>query len=200
LRAEVSSADVAIGLITPSSTESHWVLFELGARWGQSKALFSVLAGGADYNLLPGPIRNLHALKVTDAAGVVKFVEELALQLQINRPESWRYTKYVENFVEAARQVAGATRERVKYDAANDLEQFKKRYRYEETVSWKDDDAGKRIDGPFCPNCVDEGKERRLNPGATKGTYSCVIHKADFTTDEYRSSPPKFGPRRGLMR
>ncbi len=190
LRAEVSSADVVIGLITPSSTESHWVLFELGARWGQGKALFSVLAGGADYNLLPEPIRNLHALRVTDRAAtdqaaVVKFVEELASQLQITRPESWRYTKFVERFVSSAQQLARATGEGVMNDAASDLERFKARYRYEESVCWKYEDVGKR-EGPFCPNCVDEGMERRLNPGATRGTYSCVKHRAQFWTAEMR--------------
>jgi hypothetical protein len=68
LRHEVSAAAVVVGLVTPSSTESHWVLFELGARWGQHKLLFSVLARGADYRMLPDPIRGNHALKV-DSAG-----------------------------------------------------------------------------------------------------------------------------------
>ena len=58
--------------------------------------------------------------------------------------------------------------------APADLEEFKKRYPYEETVCWKHDDAGKRIDGPFCPNCVDEGSERRLNPG----TLTHLLHFA----------------------
>ena len=60
LRKEVSSADVVIGLVTPSSTESHWVLFELGARWGLGRPLFSVLARAADHGLLPDPIRSYH--------------------------------------------------------------------------------------------------------------------------------------------
>ena len=75
-------------------------------------------------------------------------------------------------------------------EAAANLEAFKARYRYEESVCWKCDNAGKRIDGPFCPNCIDEGKERRLNPQATKGTYTCVAHKVSFATAEYDDRYP----------
>jgi hypothetical protein len=76
------------------------------------------------------------------------------------------------------------------------LEDFKKRYRYEENVCWKYDGSGNRVDGPYCPNCVDEGQERRLNPGATKGTYTCVVHKSRFMTAEYRTNqPPTTRPR-----
>lgn len=77
-------------------------------------------------------------------------------------------------------------------EAAANLEAFKARYRYEESVCWKYDDAGKR-DGPFCPSCVDEGRERRFNPGATRGTYSCVEQRAQFWTAEMR---PAVGTRR----
>jgi hypothetical protein len=66
-----------------------------------------------------------------------------------------------------------------------DIESVKKQYRYEETVSWKCDEAGNRTDGPFCPNCIDEGVVRRLNPEPTKGLFSCVHHKTAFRTAEY---------------
>jgi len=82
--------------------------------------------------------------------------------------------------------------------AATDLDNFKKRYRYEESVCWKYD-GDRRIDGPFCPNCVDEGKEYRLNPGATMGTYSCVVHKVGFETAEHQRRRADYYPvpRRG---
>ena len=194
-RLEVLSAPIVIGLITPSSTQSHWVLFELGARWGQRKPLFSILAGGAGVDLLPGPIRSDHALKDVTNPAVVKFVDELASHLDIKPSSSWKYSKYVDAFVTCSQEItckakSGGTTEG---SSLSPLEAFKKRYHYEETVSWKYDESGKR-DGPFCPNCVDEGKERRLNPGATKGTYSCTHHKSRFRTAEYDttpSSPPR---------
>jgi hypothetical protein len=45
LRAEVNATKVVIGLITPSSLISHFVMFELGARWGASRFLAPLLAG-----------------------------------------------------------------------------------------------------------------------------------------------------------
>jgi hypothetical protein len=74
--------------------------------------------------------------------------------------------------------------------AGNDLQAFKAQYRLLETVCWKVNESGDR-DGPYCPNCVDEGKERRLNAGAPKGVYSCVHHKSSFKTAEYDSKPIK---------
>jgi hypothetical protein len=77
-------------------------------------------------------------------------------------------------------------------EAAANLDTFKARYRYEETVSWKYDESGQRIDGPFCPNCVDEGMKRRLNPGMNPGSYQYPHHKTGFHTNEFdrrRKSP-----------
>ncbi len=55
---------------------------------------------------------------------------------------------------------------------------------YDENVYWLERD-GQR-DGPYCPTCYDADRRFiRLNPGATKGTYSCCFHKASFRTGEY---------------
>ena len=45
LKAEVIKAPVFVGIITPSSVESSWVLFELGARWGGGPILDSIASG-----------------------------------------------------------------------------------------------------------------------------------------------------------
>lgn len=63
---------------------------------------------------------------------------------------------------------------RRRLNAGADLEAFKLRYRYEENVSWKYDDTGRRIDGPYCPNCVDEGKGTAAQPWGDEGhLYVC---------------------------
>jgi hypothetical protein len=190
LRDEVSAAAVVVGLVTPSSTESHWVLFELGARWGLKKPLFSILARGADYGLLPAPIRRNHALKVDPAepARVVKLVEQVAALLRLKTQASWEYEKFQEDFIAACVEPREPTPESTP-GSLSALDAFKARYRYEETVCWKYDETGKR-DGPYCPSCVDEGKERRLNPIPTRGMYRCVVHKGTFTTAEYRADTP----------
>jgi hypothetical protein len=122
-------------------------------------------------------------------AAVVKRIGDNAIKAELNEKiieVQQRAMQLQEAIVELREENA---RLRKEAEAAANLEAFKARYRYEESVRWKYDDAGKRIDGPFCPNCVDEGKERRLNPGATKGTYSCVVHRASFTTAEYDDRP-----------
>ena len=45
-------------------------------------------------------------------------------------------------------------------ESKTELERFKKGYRYEQTVHWKYDANGNR-DRSFCPNCIDDGEERR---------------------------------------
>ncbi|HEY0545232.1 MAG TPA: toll/interleukin-1 receptor domain-containing protein [Pyrinomonadaceae bacterium] len=42
LKAELSSCDIFIVLVTPNSVESSWVLQELGAAWGLRKQIFAV--------------------------------------------------------------------------------------------------------------------------------------------------------------
>jgi len=66
--------------------------------------------------------------------------------------------------------------------AAVDLKAARKHLRYETNVYWDYDDVGVRVDGPFCPNCFDEGYVRRLKPGGASGTYRCAHHKALFHT------------------
>jgi hypothetical protein len=134
LRVELSSARAMVGLVTPSSLESHWVLFEMGARWGQNKPLFCILAGSASHDLLPGPIRDKHSLKVSDTAGVIKFVEDLADTLGVTRPSSWQYERFTREFVAASMATTPFSKEA---DAPMDLERFKRKHPYEESVCWK---------------------------------------------------------------
>jgi hypothetical protein len=65
--------------------------------------------------------------------------------------------------------------------AVVDLKMARKQFRYERSVYWKYDEAGKRVDGPFCPRCLEEDQIRRLTPGAANGLYQCLHHKALFT-------------------
>jgi hypothetical protein len=192
VKREIRSADVVIGLVTPSSVESHWVLFELGARWGMDRPLFSVLARGADTSVLPDPIKSYHSLKVNAAepGGVEKLVEEVAAVLKRPCATPWQYKTAVAEFIAACSEPCEPTREPATA-ALSALDAFKARYKYEETVCWKYDSTGKR-DGPYCPSCVDEEKESRLVPLPTPGKYRCVNHKGFlFTTGEYQADTPR---------
>jgi hypothetical protein len=83
LRDEIRGAPVFIGLITSTSVESSYVLFELGARWAVGREPnIPVLGPGEPYDLLPGPLhRNVNALKTDDRARVLQLVDDVATAL-----------------------------------------------------------------------------------------------------------------------
>ena len=83
LREEVKAAKVVIGLITPSSLTSHFVMFELGARWGAGLFLAPLLAG-VDPSELKGPLGLLNALSADTQSKLIQFVEDISKQIEIN--------------------------------------------------------------------------------------------------------------------
>ncbi|WP_242373110.1 hypothetical protein, partial [Anaeromyxobacter sp. SG26] len=92
IRAEVKGAPVFIGLVTSLSTESSYVLFELGARWMAGGRTIPVLGPGEGYDRLPGPWnRNVNALRTDDRAKVLQLVREIAQELgrDVDSPDAW---------------------------------------------------------------------------------------------------------------
>lgn len=83
LRQEIFNSDVLIGVITPSSSTSIYVLFELGARWGAGRYLVPVLACGAGADLLSGPLSAINTLNLSDSSHVMQLIEDIARQLSI---------------------------------------------------------------------------------------------------------------------
>lgn len=98
LRREVHNSEVLIGLVTPNSMESPYVLFELGARWGSDRSMFPVLTKGAEHEILGGPLEGLNVLDGNREAQLHKLVEEVADVLQLNSGKSSRYEKYISRF------------------------------------------------------------------------------------------------------
>ena len=81
LRKEVRTSNAFVGIITPASIKSAYVLFELGARWGAELHLAPVLAKGASSSFLRGPLRNLNALDATAEPQLHQLLGEIAQQL-----------------------------------------------------------------------------------------------------------------------
>jgi hypothetical protein len=103
LREEVHKAAAFIGLITPASIKSPYVLFELGARWGAKRHLVPLLASGANTSLL-GPLTNLNALSCDDAGQVDQLILDLGsvLERKCDKPAS--YLTYVDVLVQASQK------------------------------------------------------------------------------------------------
>ena len=104
LRVEVHQTELLIGLITPQSLESAYVMFELGARWGANKPMIPLLSSGATPALLGGPLAGIHALDASEVGQVHQLLEDAAshLQLDLDKPSS--YTAEVTQLVQAATQ------------------------------------------------------------------------------------------------
>lgn len=102
LRREVHEAKIFLGLITPSSIRSAYVLFELGARWGAKLHLIPLLAAGADYRYLKGPLENLNPLSCDSVAQVHQLLGDMAqgLDKPISNPSS--YLRFLEALVESS--------------------------------------------------------------------------------------------------
>jgi hypothetical protein len=98
LRREVHNSKVLIGLVTPRSMDSPYVLFELGARWGSSKPMFPVLAKGAEHEILGGPLEGVNVLDGNREAELHQLVEDIAAELGLQVGRTSQYRKYISRF------------------------------------------------------------------------------------------------------
>ncbi len=94
IREEVLSAKILIGLITPSSVSSAYVLFELGARWGTRQHLVPLLAG-IEPKDLRGPLKALNAIPGKRDQLLHVMVEDIAKILDQPIKGVGAYSKYV---------------------------------------------------------------------------------------------------------
>jgi len=94
LREEVNAAKVVVGLITPSSLDSYYVMFELGARWGANLFLAPLLAG-VKANELSGPLGLLNALSANNEAQLHQLLEDISKQLGLQLQPAASYVRHV---------------------------------------------------------------------------------------------------------
>jgi hypothetical protein len=87
LASDIRGSTVFVALITKDSAAAPFVLFELGARWGNHGRIFPVLGPGAEFDLLPAPIRALNAFKTTDRGLMHQLIREVAAALVV-RPDT----------------------------------------------------------------------------------------------------------------
>lgn len=99
LRREIRDCEAFVGLISATSIESAYVLFELGARWGVERHLLPLLAPSADAKILRGPLSGLNALSCSHAADLHQMVHEIASVLQISPESPASYQRHVEQIL-----------------------------------------------------------------------------------------------------
>jgi len=182
LREEVNEARVVIGLITPSSLSSAFVMFELGARWGANQFLAPLLAGVRPSELR-GPLGLLNALSSSNEAQLHQLLENVSVQLGLSLQSVASYSRYISTVKRLSEGVASP---------AVATPSGKEEMLFAESVYWKYQN-GER-EGPYCTVCYDdEHKKIHLSAGATKGTYWCGVCRNTFRTNEHQN-PGRTGP------
>ena len=81
LRTELRQTRCIIGLLTPVSLESSWVLSELGCAWGLGKKIYLVLSGGVKPSEVPGPLDGVITTAAADASEMANLIGQVNLQL-----------------------------------------------------------------------------------------------------------------------
>jgi hypothetical protein len=105
LREEVNEARVVVGLVTPSSLASSFVMFELGARWGANLFLAPLLAG-VRANELSGPLGLLNALSADNDAQLHQLLGDIAEQLDLTPQKPESYVRHVAQVKQLAADTA----------------------------------------------------------------------------------------------
>jgi hypothetical protein len=110
LREEVNAAAVVIGLVTPNSLSSHYVMFELGARWG-ANLFIAPLTAGIEAGKLRGPLSLINALSANSEAQLYQLLGDIGnhLELRPQKPES--YLRNVSAVKTLADAIANATKD-----------------------------------------------------------------------------------------
>jgi hypothetical protein len=104
LRAEIARARAVLGILSPDTTESSYVLFELGAAWGQKTLTLPLLSRGATQAHLPPPISDRHSISLTNAGDCYQLLDDLAEVTAFARKTNvgGRIQELVENLVKSA--------------------------------------------------------------------------------------------------
>ena len=64
IREHMRNADAVVAIISKSSLESSWLLFEIGVAWGMGKQVIPILIRGMQYEDIPPTLSGVQALRV----------------------------------------------------------------------------------------------------------------------------------------
>jgi len=106
LRSNLAGAELVMGLLSPETTESNYVLAELGAAWGFDVTTFPLLARGATYADVPSPLNERHCVSLEGQENCLELVDSVAAKTTLKRRE----VKPLGKVAQAAIALAGAAK------------------------------------------------------------------------------------------
>jgi hypothetical protein len=113
---EIKTVNVLVGLLTPNSLASTYVLFELGARWGVGLPMIPLLAGISAAQMR-GPDNALNALSCDSEAQLVQLVEDIGRELHIEPDSSASYLSIAHDIKGQSESIAALARENRKSES-----------------------------------------------------------------------------------
>lgn len=108
LRDEVNATPVVIGLMTPSSLSSSYVMFELGARWGAG-FFVAPLTAGIEAGKLSGPLSLINALSANSEAQLHQLLADIGKQLGLHPQSAASYLRNLTAVKTLADAIANTT-------------------------------------------------------------------------------------------
>ena len=108
LREEVVRAEAVLGLLSPQANQSTYVMFELGAAWGNNVYTCPLLVRGATAEHLPDPIRGRHPLDLRDKADCYQLLDDLEAGTSLERAGGAGVDAQIEQKIDALAQFASA--------------------------------------------------------------------------------------------
>jgi len=106
IRTEIWRARVFIGLLTPTSVASTYVLFELGARWGAKLQLKPLLSAGMRSGELRAPLSSLNALSCDHEEQILQLIREIGKILGIQPHHADSYLSNVRALTRRSQEAA----------------------------------------------------------------------------------------------
>ena len=204
LRAEIKDVRAFIGLLTPNSIASTYVLFELGARWGAELSIFPLLAGIRPEGMR-GPHSVLNMLSCESESQLLQFVEDVGKELNLSLQSPTAYLKHIKAAISLAESIPTAETQSDQFSKLQtEIDELKNQLAAKEEMEpfgplnyfYRNN----KTIGPYCPKCWQKDGKKVLLPASDdfaggKGRICTVCNK--FYIEEPKKDSQIMHPRIG---
>ena len=87
LRSDIAGAELVLGILSPDTSESNYVLCELGASWGRDVPTFPILVRGATFADVPSPLNERHSISLEREDSCLQLIDYVASKTTLRRTE-----------------------------------------------------------------------------------------------------------------